>query len=207
MSAPVTSVTDAISYDDLYARWERGNWRATEIDFGQDRVDWRERLTEEQRRSALWLFTLFFHGEDSVTDNLSPYIDAAPTEEQSYFLATQQVDEARHSVFFKRFMHEVVGKGDGSLGDVMKATADQLTWGHRQVFGRLDQMADELRKDRSALQLAKAVTLYHIVIEAGLAPSRPHMIERFPSHHHELPGLPPGIPHLSPDEQRHIPLR
>ena len=37
MSAPVASVTDAISYDDLYARWERGNWRATEIDFSQDR--------------------------------------------------------------------------------------------------------------------------------------------------------------------------
>ena len=115
MAAPTASVTDAISYDDLYARWERGNWRATEIDFTQDGVDWRERLTAEQRRSALWLYALFFHGEDSVTDNLSPYIDAAPLEEQKYFLATQQVDEARHAVFFKRFMHEVVGAGDGTL--------------------------------------------------------------------------------------------
>ena len=44
-----------------------------------------------------------------MTDNLSPFIDAAPREEQKYFLATQQVDEARHAVFFKRFMHEVVG--------------------------------------------------------------------------------------------------
>ena len=86
MAAPIASATDAISYEDLYARWEQGNWRATEIDFSQDVVDWRERLTEEQRRGALWLFTLFFHGEDSVTDNLSPYIDAAPLEEQKYFL-------------------------------------------------------------------------------------------------------------------------
>ena len=46
---------------------------------------------------------MFFFGEDSVTDNLSPYIDAAPKEEQKYFLATQQVDEARHAVFFHRF--------------------------------------------------------------------------------------------------------
>src|SRR5881392_707474 len=120
MSATVpsaASATDAISYDDLYARWERGNWRATEIDFSQDRIDWRERLTEEQRRSALWLYTLFFHGEDSVADNLSPYIDAAPLEEQKYFLTTQQVDESRHAVFFKRFMHEVVGRGDGTVAD------------------------------------------------------------------------------------------
>src|SRR3954466_2386089 len=153
MSAPVASVTDAISYDDLYARWERGNWRATEIDFTQDAVDWREKLSEEQRRSALWLYALFFHGEDSVTDNLSPYIDAAPLEEQKYFLTTQQVDEARHSIFFKRFMHEVVGLGDGTMGGSLGATTPQLNWGHRNVFGRLDKMADELRKDRSKLQL------------------------------------------------------
>ena len=103
-TVPRPSATDAISYADLYARWERGNWRATDIDFTQDAVDWHEKLTEEQRRSALWLYTLFFHGEDSVTDNLSPYVDAAPLEEQKYFLTTQQVDEARHSVFFNRFM-------------------------------------------------------------------------------------------------------
>jgi hypothetical protein len=82
-TVPRPSATDAISYADLYARWERGNWRATEIDFSQDAVDWHEKLTEEQRRSALWLYALFFHGEDSVADNLSPYIDAAPTEEQN----------------------------------------------------------------------------------------------------------------------------
>jgi ribonucleoside-diphosphate reductase beta chain len=72
------SASDAITYADLYARWERGNWRATEIDFTRDRADWHDRLTAEQRRGALWLYALFFHGEDSVTDNLSPYIDAAP---------------------------------------------------------------------------------------------------------------------------------
>src|SRR3954471_23800280 len=204
VTVTVPSSTEQISYADLYARWEKGNWCATEIDFSQDRIDWHERLSEDQRRGALWIFTLFFHGEDSVTDNLSPYIDAAHTEEQAYFLTTQQVDEARHSVFFKRFMHEVVGKGDGSLGDVMKATADQLTWGHRQVFGRLDQMADELRKDRSKLQLAKAVTLYHIVIEAGLAQSGQHMIERFLEDHDVLPGFRKGIRNVALDEQRHI---
>src|SRR5213080_2148172 len=125
MSAPASSVTDAISYDDLYARWERGNWRATELDFSQDVVDWNERMTPEQRRSALWLYTLFFHGEDSVADNLSPYIDAAPLEEQKYFLATQQVDEARHAVFFHRFMREVVGTGEDT-GSSLAATRPEL---------------------------------------------------------------------------------
>ena len=204
MSAPVASVTDAISYDDLYARWERGNWRATEIDFSQDRIDWHERLTEEQRRSALWLYTLFFHGEDSVTDNLSPYIDAAPLEEQKYFLTTQQVDEARHAVFFKRFMHEVVGAGDGTLAGGLQATADQITWGHHQVFSRLDRMADELRRDRSKPKLAAAVTLYHLVVEASLAQPGQHMIEASLEQLDVLPGFREGMRNVSLDEQRHI---
>ena len=204
VTVTVPSSTEQISYEDLYARWEKGNWRATEIDFSQDRVDWHERLSDEQRRGALWIFALFFHGEESVTDNLSPYIDAAPREEQAFFLTTQQVDEARHTVFFKRFMHEVVGVGDGSTGATLAATLGQLTWGHRQVFGRLDRMADELRKDHSPVQLARAITLYHIVIEAGLAQSGQHMIERFLEEHDVLPGFREGIRHVSLDEQRHI---
>src|ERR1700709_138003 len=148
MAVIVPPATEQIDYADLYARWERGNWSATEIDFTQDRIDWHERFTPEQRRGALWLYTLFFHGEDSVTDNLSPYIDAAPLEEQKYFLATQQVDEARHAVFFHRFMHEVVGVGDGSLGGGLRGTAGELSWGHRKLFRRLDTMANKLRHGR-----------------------------------------------------------
>src|SRR6266536_5411672 len=189
---PASSVTDAISYDDLYVRWERRNWRATEIDFSQDAVDWRERLTEEQLRSALWLYALFFHGEDSVTDNLSPYIDAAPLEEQKYFLTTQQVDEARHAVFFKRFMHEVVGAGDGTMAGGLRATSGQITWGHRKVFSRLDRMADELRRDRSKVKLAAAVALYHLLLEAPPAQPGQHMIERYLEDYDVLPGFREG---------------
>src|SRR5215213_3860343 len=112
---------DQVSYDDLYERWERANWRASEIDFSADREQWRERFSDLERRAALWNYSLFFWGEDAVADNLSPFIDAAPREEQKYFLATQQVDEARHAVFFKRFMDEVAGLGDGSVAGGLAA--------------------------------------------------------------------------------------
>jgi ribonucleotide reductase beta subunit family protein with ferritin-like domain len=204
MSATIPSATAAISYADLYARWERGNWRATELDFSQDVVDFNEKMTPEQRRSALWLYTLFFHGEDSVADNLSPYIDAAPLEEQKYFLATQQVDEARHAVFFHRFMREVVGVGDASIGSTLRATDGEITWGHRRVFSRLDQMADELRADRSKPKLASAVTLYHIIVEASLAQPGQHMIERYLEELDLLPGFREGMRNVALDEQRHI---
>ena len=141
----IPAATEQISYADLYTRWEKGNWRANEIDFGQDRIDWHERMTPAQRRGALWLYTLFFHGEDTVADTLGPYLDAVPLEEQKYFIATQQVDEARHAVFFKRFMHEVVGLGDGTIAGTLAATMPEITWGHRKVFGHLEEMAGRLR--------------------------------------------------------------
>ena len=114
---------EQVSYQDLYARWEQENWRATEIDFTQDRRDF-EDLTELQRRSMRWQFAMFFYGEDSVADNLSPYIDAAPREEQKYFLATQQADEARHAVFFSRFFREVLDEGDTVAGRLARCVPE-----------------------------------------------------------------------------------
>ncbi|MDX6705872.1 MAG: ribonucleoside-diphosphate reductase beta chain [Solirubrobacteraceae bacterium] len=204
MAVTVPAATEQIDYADLYARWERGNWCATEIDFSQDRIDWRTKLSPQQRLGALWLYTLFFHGEDSVAVNLTPYIDAVPLAEQKYFLTTQQVDEARHAVFFNRFMHEVVGVGDGTLDGGLRATQTQLTWGHRKTFARLDRMADELRRDRSPRKLAAAVALYHVVVEGTLAQPGQHMIEESLERLDLLPGFREGIRNVALDEQRHI---
>jgi Ribonucleotide reductase, small chain/SCP-2 sterol transfer family len=196
--------TDAISYEDLYARWERGNWRATELDFTEDARQWREDFTDFERQAALWNYCLFFWGEDAVADNLSPYIDAAPLEEQKYFLATQQVDEARHAVFFKRFMQEVCGIGDGSMSSGLEAIKPQLTVGFRRIFARLDQMADELRADRSRANLAAAVALYHVVIEAALAQPGQHFICSYLEERDQLPAFREGMENIATDEQRHI---
>src|SRR5207302_4380062 len=130
------AAVDNITYQDLYARWERGQWRASELDFTQDQVDWHQTFSDIERRAALWNYSMFFHGEDSVTDNLSPYIDAAPKEEQKYFLATQQADEARHAVLFGRFMREVADVGQDTAGS-LTGTSQHLTWGFRKVFARL----------------------------------------------------------------------
>jgi hypothetical protein len=191
-----------LSYQDLYGRWEQGNWKATEIDFSRDRDGW-EGLTDIQRRSALWTYSMFFFGEDSVTDNLSPYIDAAPKEEQKYFLATQQVDEARHAVFFSRFFREVIGV-DGPIAAGLAYTTSQLGWAYRFVFDRLDRMADELRGDRSLPKFAQAIALYHMVVEAMLAQPGQHFIEDYFVKSGTMPGFSDGMRNVSRDEQRHI---
>jgi 1,2-phenylacetyl-CoA epoxidase catalytic subunit len=191
-----------ISYEDLYRRWEQSNWSAYDIDFSRDREGW-DGLTELQRESALWIYSMFFFGEDSVADNLSPYIDAAPKEEQKYFLATQQVDEARHAVFFHRFFKEVIGAGD-DVASTLRFTESQLGWGYRNVFARLDTMADELRTDRSLPKFAQAIALYHMVVEATLAQPGQHFIEDYFAKAGTMPGFSAGMENVSRDEQRHI---
>jgi putative sterol carrier protein len=200
--ATQAAATGDITYEDLYRRWEHGNWSAYDLDFSEDRNGW-EALSELQRKSALWIYSMFFYGEDSVTDNLSPYIDAAPNEEQKYFLATQQVDEARHAVFFHRFFREVIGAGS-SISSTLAYTLPQLGWGYRGVFDRLDRMAEELRSDRSLPKFAQAIALYHMVVEATLAQPGQHFIEDFFVKAGTMPGFSEGMGNVSRDEQRHI---
>ncbi len=203
MSVASQKLVDSITYEDLYSRWEKGNWSAYELDFSEDRKGW-DALSEIQRRSAMWIYSMFFYGEDRVADTLAPYTIAAPTEEQSYFLATQQVDEVRHSVFFHRFFKEVIGVEGNSLQETLASTLPQLNWGYRGVFDRLDRMAEELWKDRSKPKFAQAITLYHLIVEGSLAQPGQHFIEDFFSSHETMPGFSAGMANVSRDEQRHI---
>jgi hypothetical protein len=199
-----STAVDQITYQDLYARWERGNWSATALDFAEDRRQWEEVFSAHERTAALWNYALFFWGEDAVADDLSPFIDAAPREEQKYFLATQQVDEARHAVFFKRFMHEVAGLGDGTAAAGLRAIEPQLTYGFRKTFEALDRHTDELRRDRSPTKLAQCVTLYHVIVEATLAQPGQHFIEDYLARRELFPAFRSGMRNVALDEQRHI---
>lgn len=202
MSVAAGSSTQDITYEDLYRRWEEGNWKVTGLDFSEDCKGW-QALSDIQKRSGLWIYSMFFYGEDSVADNLSPYIDAAPTEEQKYFLTTQQVDEARHAVFFHRFFKEVLQAGD-SVSSTLAYAQPQLGWGYRKVFDRLDTMSDELRRDRSLPKFAQAITLYHMIVEGTLAQPGQHFIEDFFIKSGAMPGFSEGMKFVSRDEQRHI---
>ena len=203
MSVASQSLMENVTYEDLYKRWEQGNWSAYELDFSADRAGWAA-LSEIQKRSAMWVYSMFFYGEDRVADTLSPYVTAAPTEEQSYFLATQQVDEVRHSVFFHRFFKEVIGVGGETIQQTLSSTLPQLNWGYRGIFDRLDRMAEELRRDRSLPKYAQAITLYHLIVEGSLAQPGQHFIEDFFASEETMPGFSEGIANVSRDEQRHI---
>lgn len=196
---------DQIDFVDLYRRWEQGNWSAMDIDFTQDKVDWNERFDDFMRKAARWNYSLFFFGEDEVADQLSPFIDAAPLEEHKYFLTTQQVDEARHAIFFSRFFKEVIGVAGDSYADRLKAADQDLTYGIKKVFGTLESVTNQMRRgDHSKAKLAQAVTLYHFVVEGTLAQTGQHFISDYLERMDVLPGFRAGMVNVEKDEQRHI---
>ncbi|HVF54466.1 MAG TPA: ribonucleotide-diphosphate reductase subunit beta [Actinomycetota bacterium] len=195
---------EVISYDKLYRRWEQNPWSATAIDFSVDAEHWTTKLTERQREAALWTYAMFLVGEEAVARTLTPVLDAAPGHSESIFLTTQIVDEARHHVFFDRFMREVAGQGSDTK-TTLAAVEDQLTWGFKQVFAELDRVSDALRKKpKDRPLLTQMIALYHVVIEGVLAIPGQHFIQRYVEKLDILPGFAEGITHVSRDESRHV---
>ena len=97
----------------------------------------------------------------------------------------------------------MIGAGD-DIAATLAFTEQHLGWGYRQVFNRLDKMADELRRDRSLPKFAQAITLYHLVVEAAMAQPGQHFIEDFFVREGSMPGFSAGMENVSRDEQRHI---
>src|SRR6185503_17451814 len=111
-----------LSYAQLYDLWERQQWATQDIDFTQDRIDWHERIPEEERFQRMYGLSSFFIGEQKVAEELGPMMRAAPTEEMRIFLCTQIADEARHVRFFDRFFSEVgVLEGTDELSQRLEA--------------------------------------------------------------------------------------
>jgi hypothetical protein len=188
----------------LYRLWEAGNWSAYAIDFTRDAADWRERFTPLQRAAAQWNYALFLHGEEAVARTLAPFVAAMPTEEQRVFITTQIVDEARHHVFFSRFMREVIGGGT-DMSSTLDTFRPELTDGFRRVFGELERLTDRLRRlPRNRALLAQCIALYHLVIEGGLAHPGQHLIRTYVEEMGVLPGFAVGIAHVTRDESRHM---
>ena len=109
---------------DLYNRWEKQQWAVADLDFSQDKEHWtnlKDFPGIGDQLQQTW--TLFFIGEQAVTDTLGPILHAAPTEEDRIFLSTQVVDEARHTVFFMRFFDEVLGISGGLSGGAQRVAS------------------------------------------------------------------------------------
>ena len=195
-----------LSYSELYSLWERQQWRVQDIDFTQDRIDWHERIPEEERYQRMYGLSSFFIGEQRVAEELGPMMRAAPTEEQRIFLCTQIADEARHVAFFNRFYEEVGVLESDTLQERLKETSAHLNENFNVLFDemlskRVDRLAAEPEDTET---LVEAVTLYHMVIEGMLALTGQHFIISYNEDVGTLPGFVEGFNNVARDEHRHV---
>jgi ribonucleoside-diphosphate reductase beta chain len=195
-----------LTYEQLYDLWERQQWATQDIDFTQDRIDWHERIPEEERFQRMYGLSSFFIGEQKVAEELGPMMRAAPTEEMRIFLCTQIADEARHVRFFNRFYDEVGILQADTLQGRLAETSEHVNPEFDQLFdemlkGRVDRLARNLD---DLEMLVETVTLYHMVIEGMLALTGQHFIMQYNEEVGTLPGFVEGFNKIARDEHRHV---
>lgn len=188
----------------LYRRWETQQWAVSELDFSQDVKDW-ETLPPGVRNMMQHTMTLFFIGEQAVTDTLSPLLHTAPREDERIFLATQVADEARHTVFFQRFFQDVLGIG-GGLHAALDAISPRATEGFRKIFEHQlrDAMDRVLQEPASTEAWVEGVVTYHLIIEGYLAVTGQRSLLRTLRKVGLMPGFRAGFTAVARDESRHI---
>src|SRR5918995_4616457 len=195
-----------LTYRQLYELWERQQWATQEIDFTQDRIDWHERMDDDERFQRMYGLSAFFVGEQRVAAELGPMMRAAPTEEMRIFLCTQIADEARHVAFFNRFYDEVGVLESDNLPDRLEETSAHLNPNFTTLFDEmLKSRVDRLANEPEDLEtLVEAITLYHMVIEGMLALTGQHFIISYNEENGTLPGFVEGFNNVARDEHRHV---
>jgi ribonucleoside-diphosphate reductase beta chain len=194
-----------MSYEQLYALWERQNWRAHELDFSVDREHWLVSPAEAQRHTAFSIGS-FYVGEERVTADLAPFLLAAPSGEVEAFLATQLVDEMRHAVFFDRWASEVMGLESGSFRERLHEIEERMLGPWHFLFDdSLREIANRIKDRPDDLELfVEGIVTYHMVTEGVLAmPGQRVMIE-YTAEHGLYPGFNEGFRLVEQDEHRHI---
>ncbi len=194
-----------LDYRQLYALWERQNWKATELDFTVDKEQW-VTTPREAQESTIWSLGSFYVGEERVTADLAPFLQAAPTGEIELFLATQLVDEARHAAFFDRFGAEVMCLSADDFRGRMREVEKVLLSPWREVFDDgLRDVAKRIQAKPDDLDLfVEGITTYHMVVEGFLAVTGQTLIRDYLLEHSLYPGFCEGFGLVERDEHRHV---
>ena len=184
----------------LYEKAKKlGIWNPTDIDLTKDKQDWAG-FTDEEKDLCLLLLSMFVAGEEAVTLDLLPLIQAIAQEgrlEEEMYLTTFLFEEAKHTDFFRRFMDEVADAGV----DLTRFHGDN----YRQLFYEsLPDALNALRSDPSPASQIRASVTYNMVVEGVLAETGYQAFFTMLERNDLCPGLRKGISLLKQDESRHI---
>ncbi len=187
----------------MFRLWEKakklGTWNPADIDFTQDRADWKD-ATDSERDLTLHVTTLFLSGEEAVTVDLLPLIGVIAREgrlEEEMYLTSFLWEEAKHVDFFRRYLDEVMT----DRGDLNRYHGDS----YKTIFyDELPAAMGRLREDDTPLAQVEAAVTYNMIVEGILAETGYHGWYQILEQTKLMPGMSQGIGLVQKDESRHL---
>jgi ribonucleoside-diphosphate reductase beta chain len=188
----------------LYRHWEDQQWSPFDVDLSADGEQW-PGLEPDLREIIYFALSSLMVAEERITTKFTGLVAAHGSEEEATFLATQQLDEARHMQFYARFRDEVVAEPQDIAAHVERAR-EQVSDSFRQIFDEALVEANEQLLSNPGDLAAKVrfVTLYHLVIEATLGLTTFKFVTDYLNDTGLLSGFVEGYSKIHHDEQRHI---
>jgi ribonucleoside-diphosphate reductase beta chain len=188
----------------LYRHWEDEQWSPFAVDLTTDKEQWGE-LSGGDKELIFWVLSSLMVAEERITTKFSGLVGAHGSEEEATFLATQQVDEARHMQFYARFQDEVIAD-PGTIWAHVERAREQISPAFRKIFDEALVEAHERLVAKPGDRAAKVefVTLYHQVLEGTLGLTSYRFVTGYLNEHDLLPGFVDGYSKIHHDEHRHI---
>ncbi len=188
----------------LYRHWEEQQWSPFDVDLSGDASQWKK-LEPDDRGLIYWVLSSLMVAEERITTKFSGLVGADGSEKETIFLATQQVDEARHMQFYARFQDEVVAE-PAVIAEHVSKSREQLSPAFRQIFDVvLVEAHDRLLANPADIDAKVAfVTVYHQVLEGTLGLTSYNFVTDYLNREEVMPGFVDGYSKIHHDEQRHI---
>jgi ribonucleoside-diphosphate reductase beta chain len=188
----------------LYRRWEGSQWSPFAIDLSIDRRQWSE-MGGDGRGLVLFVLASLMVAEERITTKFSGLVGAYGSEEEATFLATQQVDEARHMQFYARFRDEVIAEPQLIAAHVERAR-EHVSPAFVRLFDVALVEAHErlVAEPRSRAAKVAFVTLYHLILESTLGLTTFKFTTDYLDREGLMPGFVEGYSRIHHDETRHI---
>jgi ribonucleoside-diphosphate reductase beta chain len=189
----------------LYLFAEQQQWMVGPIDVGRDRADWAA-LTDGERTMLLKSLAPFYAGEERVAAVLAPIILAADDEQELAFLASQQLDEARHMQLFERMWREVFAGDRAASRTALDDARARCNPAFGELFDRrLAGALARLRMNPHDVEAkVEAVAIYHLVVEGTMGLTGMHFLLDYFQKRSLLPAFTDALRKVKQDEHRHV---
>jgi ribonucleoside-diphosphate reductase beta chain len=184
----------------LFTKGNARHWNPADIDFSQDAADVAA-MTDRERWLTSALAAQFMAGEESVTQDLQPFIAAMAAEGRladEMYLTQFLYEEAKHTESFRRWFDAV------GMTDDLHEYVD-FNDSYTQIFAQeLPASLYALHDDPSPANQVRASVTYNHVVEGALALTGYFGWGKVCASRGILPGMQQIVKLIGDDERRHM---